>query len=160
MDEWQGFFAAQLGASATLSGLILVGVSINLSKILSVPRLSDRALEALCLMLTVLIVSLLLLVPGQPVRLLGVEVLISGMLAWATVTVIDVSIWRSIEDRYRRLVLVQLALNQLSLVPYVIAGITIMLQGLVGLYWLVPAMLFSFIKAIVDSWVLLVEIDR
>jgi modulator of FtsH protease len=45
-------------------------------------------------------------------------------------------------------------------VPYAIAGITIMLQGLAGLYWLVPAMLFSFIKAIVDSWVLLVEIDR
>lgn len=43
MDEWQGFFAAVLGASAALSGLLLVGVSINLSKILSVARLPDRA---------------------------------------------------------------------------------------------------------------------
>ncbi len=29
-----------------------------------------------------------------------------------------------------------------------------------GLYWLAPALLVSFAKAILDSWVLLVEIDR
>jgi len=32
--------------------------------------------------------------------------------------------------------------------------------GTIGLYGLVPAVLFSFLKAIADSWVLLVEINR
>lgn len=32
--------------------------------------------------------------------------------------------------------------------------------GLSGLYWLVPAILISMIKAAVDAWVLLVEINR
>jgi modulator of FtsH protease len=160
MDAWQGFFAAQLGASATLSGLILVGVSINLNKILSDPRLPNRAIVALLLLITVLIVSSLLLVPGQPVHLVGLEVLIIGLLTWTIVTAIDVRTWKAAKASYNRLVFVQLAMDQFSLVPYTIAGITIMLQGLIGLYWLVPAILFSFVKAIVDSWVLLVEIDR
>jgi modulator of FtsH protease len=160
MDEWQGFFAAQLGASATLSGLILVGVSINLTKILSDPKLPNRAIVALVLLLTVLIVSSLLLVPGQSVRLVGIEVLIIGLFSWTIVTGIDVRTWKAVKDRYNHLVFVQLAMDQLSLVPYTIAGITIVLQGFIGFYWLVPAVLFSFIKAIVDSWVLLVEIDR
>jgi modulator of FtsH protease len=160
MDEWQGFFAAEAGASAALSGLILVGVSINLNKILSVPRLTNRALQALLLLLTVLIVSSLLLVPGQPARLVGIEMVLIGLFAWTVITTIEVRNWRSVEARFRRLTLISLAINQLSLVPYSIAGITIMLWGFLGLYWLVPAMLFSFIKAIVDSWVLLVEIDR
>ena len=33
-------------------------------------------------------------------------------------------------------------------------------HGFVGLYWLIPGILFSFIKALVDAWVLLVEIHR
>lgn len=160
MDAWQGFFAAQLGASATLSGLILVGVSINLSKILSAPRLANRAMEALLLLVTVLIVSSLLLVPGQPLTLVGMEVLIIGLLTWTTITVMDVRTWQGAEESYRRLALLQMVMDQMALAPYIIAGITIMLQGLTGLYWLVPAILFSFVKAILDSWVLLVEIDR
>jgi modulator of FtsH protease len=160
MDEWQGFFAAMVGASAALSGLLLVGVSINLSKILASSRLPNRALAALMLLVAVLIVSSLMLVPEQPVFLIGVEVLIIGLLAWAAISIIDVRAWRRAETDYRRLSLLQLALNQFSLAPYIIAGIMILRGDFAGLYWLVPAMLFSFVKAILDSWVLLVEIDR
>jgi modulator of FtsH protease len=44
--------------------------------------------------------------------------------------------------------------------PYVIAGIFVLVGVPNGLYWLVPAAIFSFIKAILDTWVLLVEINR
>ncbi len=37
---------------------------------------------------------------------------------------------------------------------------TLLISGVGGLYWLVPAAIFSFIKAILDAWVLLVEINR
>jgi modulator of FtsH protease len=87
-------------------------------------------------------------------------VLIIGLLAWAAISIIDVRAWRRAETDYRRLSLLQLALNQFLLAPYTIAGIMILRGDFAGLYWLVPAMLFSFVKAILDSWVLLVEIDR
>jgi len=57
MDQWQSFFVAEAGASAALTGLVFVGVSINLSRILSFPKLPSRAFGALLLLLTILISS-------------------------------------------------------------------------------------------------------
>ena len=53
-----------------------------------------------------------------------------------------------------------LVLSQIATVPYIIGGIVISTAGAVGLYRIVPAVIFSFLKAIVDAWVLLVEINR
>jgi modulator of FtsH protease len=38
--------------------------------------------------------------------------------------------------------------------------VVILAAGAVGLYWVVAAIILSFLKAIVDAWVLLVEINR
>jgi len=38
--------------------------------------------------------------------------------------------------------------------------VVVLTVGDVGLYWIVPAVIFSFLKAIIDAWVLLVEINR
>ena len=51
MDQWVNFFFAEVGASAALTGLVFVGVSINLKRILSLPKLPNRALEAPVLLL-------------------------------------------------------------------------------------------------------------
>ena len=53
-----------------------------------------------------------------------------------------------------------MTLTQAAHFPYIIAGILTISIGDVGKYLVVPEMLFSFIKAIADSWVLLVEINR
>lgn len=160
MSGWENFFIAEVGASATLAGLIFVGVSINLARILSLPRLPSRALLALMVLIAVLIVSSLLLVPGQPLPLIGSEVLLVGIVIWTLVTVLDVRILRATESRYRRSFIFNMVLSQFATLPYIIAGIAILLSGAPGLYWLVPAIIFSFLKAILDAWVLLVEINR
>jgi len=55
---------------------------------------------------------------------------------------------------------INMMLSQLAALLYVIASIILLVVGANGLYWLVPAVIFSFIKAILDAWVLLVEINR
>ena len=67
MDEWHDFFLAQAGAAGVLTGLVFVGASINLQKILSQPGsgLPGRAADALILLVAVLTASVLLLVPGR-----------------------------------------------------------------------------------------------
>jgi hypothetical protein len=47
-NNWHDFFLAQAGAAGVLTGLVFVGVSINLEKILSDPTsgLAGRAGEA------------------------------------------------------------------------------------------------------------------
>jgi hypothetical protein len=160
MIGWENFFMAEVGASAALTGLLFVGVSINLTRIISLPGLPNRALLALILLLTILIVCSLLLVPGQTLTFVGIEVLVVGVVVWTIATTLDVSILRKKEPEYRLQYMVNMALSQFAVLPYVIAGIIVLTRGADGLYWIVPAIVVSFIKAILDAWVLLVEINR
>jgi hypothetical protein len=160
MNEWQNFFIAQAGAAAALAGLIFVGVSINLTRILSLSRLPDRALLPLILLVTILILSSLLPVPGQPVFQVGLEVLGLGSLVWITTTRIDLGIMRNTDLPYRRKFILNMVITQLAVLPYPVAGIVLVTGNINGLYGVVAGILFSFIKAVLDAWVLLIEINR
>ena len=160
MNGWENFFIAEVGASAALLGLIFVGVSINLTRIISIPGLPNRALLALIILLAILVVSSLLLVPRQIVMLVGIEVLVAGLIIWSIATMLDVTILQKKEPQYRLPYVLNMALTQFAVLPYVVAGIIVLTRGAGGLYWLVPAIVISFIKAILDAWVLLVEINR
>ena len=83
MGDWHDFFVAEAGAAGVLTGLVFVGVSMNLERILSKPgsSLTGRAAEALILLVAVLTASSLLLVPGQGRGLVGHEVLVVGIAA-------------------------------------------------------------------------------
>jgi hypothetical protein len=94
MSGWESFFVAQVSASAAVAGLVFVGVSINLDKILKYAGLPGRALEALVVLILVLVVSTLMLVPGQSTILIGAELLGAGLLAWIWVIVLDaLALW-------------------------------------------------------------------
>src|ERR1700691_2980763 len=84
MDEiaagWANFFVAEVGAAAALSGLIIVAISINLQRILSFPQLPGRAAEMLILLVGALTACSLALMPGQPLKVLGAEILGAGLL--------------------------------------------------------------------------------
>jgi hypothetical protein len=47
ISEWNTLLSVRAGAAATLTGLVFVAVSINLSKILTFPGLPGRAAESL-----------------------------------------------------------------------------------------------------------------
>lgn len=151
---------AQVGAAASLAGLLFVGVSLNMSKILALRGLPERALGALVLLVTILIIASLELVPAQPEGVMGIEIVLIGLVAWAAATSTDIKSMRATEEKYRRLYFNNAVLDQAAVVPYLIAGILIVAGHADGVYFLVPAMLFSFVKAIMEAWVLLVEINR
>jgi hypothetical protein len=54
----------------------------------------------------------------------------------------------------------RVALGQIATLPLVVAGISVLVGGLEGLYWLVAGMVFSTLVALFEAWVLLVEINR
>ncbi len=157
MQEWNDLFA---GAAAALTGLIFVGVSISLTKILSFPTLPNRALVSLILLLSILTFSILLLVPRKNANLIGWELSIIGIIVWFFVTRIDIKIYRANEQQYKRRYLLNTLFNQLAIIPYIIGGLCILFNSKAGFYWVVPAFILSFIKSVLDAWVLLVEINR
>jgi len=65
MPEWTDFFVAEVGASAALAGLVIVAISINLTRIISYPWLPGRAAETLVAPTGVLVTSSYMLVPHQ-----------------------------------------------------------------------------------------------
>ena len=165
MGDWHDFFLAAAGAAAVLAGLVFVGVSINLDMIMSNPTygLAGRALEALGLLVAVLIVTMLLLVPAQGMVLAGAEVLAVGVLDWAAVVIIQVLVlrnWQLLEPAFRWHFVPRVVLCQVATLPIVAAGVGVMGWSVGGLYWLVVGVVLSFLVAVGDAWVLLVEIHR
>jgi hypothetical protein len=63
--EWAIFFSAELAALATLTGLVVVAISINLPRILSYAHLPTRAGEALIGPVGAIIVTSLVLIPSR-----------------------------------------------------------------------------------------------
>jgi len=160
LQHWHDFFVATAGAAAALTGLIFVGVSINITRILSLPKLPDRALLSLILLLNILVISMLMLIPGQSAFLVSMELAFIAAAVYSQITKMDINIYRGTGIAYQRQYRVSLIFNQVSMLPYLVSAVTVFQCGLSGICWLVPAIIISFIKAVVDAWVLLVEINR
>jgi len=160
INEWHDFFVVTGGAAAALTGLIFVGVSLNLTKILSFTSLPNRALLSLVLLLNILITSILFLIPAQTNLILGTEVLIIGITLYAVIIRLDISNYKSTPEKYKKQYRMHIFVDQFAGLPYLLCGLAILYWGEKGIYMIVPGILFSFFKAAFDAWVLLIEINR
>lgn len=160
LTGWDDFFTAQVGASAALAGLLFVGVSLNMAKIVAYPGQANRALQALITLVSILLVSSLFLVPGQSIQLLGVETLVVGSATWISKTYLGSRYLKVVEKKYHYLYIPELAIGEVAALLYLFAGVAMLATAPFGVYLIVPAVLVSFIIAIWDAWVLLVEINR
>ena len=68
--------------------------------------------------------------------------------------------WRSLEPHLRLAFVARVVLGQVATLPFVAAGLAVLGRGVGGLYWLVASVVLSFLVAVADAWVLLVEIHR
>jgi modulator of FtsH protease len=80
IDQWQNFGVLVGGASAALTGLLFVAVSLNLGRIAASPLLREAAAKTLIVLLTPLLIAILLAIPGQATWVLGVELIAIGLL--------------------------------------------------------------------------------
>jgi hypothetical protein len=160
-EGWGELFLAEAGASAALGGLLFVAVSINLERIIALRSLPGAALGAIVLLVAVLMVSTFALVPSQPRWVLGAEVLVVGIAAWSILTAIWIRALRApIPNQPRFVPVISVVVTQAATLPVVVAGVSLLVGAGGGLYWLVPGVAFSLVVAVVNAWVLLVEVVR
>ena len=157
---WHAFAAAMTGANAALAGLVFVAVSINIRRILGVPRLPGRAGETVILFLGALCECALVLIPHQPVTALGVELLTTGILASAVLGAIVLPALGAPARQPLSWQLTRLITGLTATAPVILAGCSVIGWIPGGLYWLAVGVLCAVITASANAWVLLVEVVR
>jgi hypothetical protein len=158
--RWTSFFSTEASASAALTGLLFVAVSINLPHIIANRLLTARAVKALLTVIGILLAATLCLVPAQPGNVLGTELTVLGVFIWIGITLAErrSSHGNPYVGKLQQIFLAAVA--QCSALPLIAAGVSLILNRDGGLYWLVAGVLISFLAVFLDAWVLLIEILR
>ena len=156
--EWHELLVASAGAAAALAGLVFVAVSINVERILHLEGLPERALQTVLLLLGAVIVSLFGLIP-QSTAALGVVLLATGL---ALTGFFAATSRTTLKDTrgHSGWLLSRLVATVPGYVPYVVAGVSLLVEAGGGLRWLAAGIIGALIGAVVNAWELLVEILR
>ena len=83
-----------------------------------------------------------------------------GLSAWMAAVALDRRMFKATPRQFRWSMARNIALSQLSVFVYVIAGSVLLTDNVSGLYWLVPGFMLSILKVLWDAWILLIEINR
>jgi modulator of FtsH protease len=158
-EQWHDMFVAMAGAAAALTGLIFVAVSINLEQVLKYPALPPRAVETLSILIGLLGLSVFVLIPGQSLTALGAEILVLGLVTGAVLLAKRIRLPRAAGQPLTWTV-TPVAVILAATLPMAAAGISVLVRGGGGLYWLVAALVLGFAGAVFNAWILLVEIHR
>ena len=158
VEAWHDLCVAAAGAAAALAGLVFVAVSINVERILQYSWLPSRALRTVLLLIGIVIACVFALAP-QSADALGVELLVLGAVF---ATVLLRSALRHPGDRsVTGAGTFQQSLPELiGTVPFAIAGLTLLIGSGGGLYWMLAGIVCATLGAVLNAWVLLVEILR
>jgi hypothetical protein len=161
MDQWNNFFSSVASAAATLTGLIFVGVSMSLVRILSIPKMASRALGALILLLNVWVISVLCILPQQDSVFHGIQILVFGIITWIITLILSLAMLKKIDIIYKKYATFNLLFNQVAVIPFIVGGILIITVDVAtGIRWVIFAVIASVVKAVIDAWVLLIEIHK
>jgi hypothetical protein len=137
---------------------VVVAISINIQRILGYPGLPERGLVTLLLLLGVLVVSLLLLEPGLSRTTVGIELLVEGLLI--TVTVVVLTLKSRPRDQEESFIVSALVLAGIGTLPFVVAGVSFLAESGGGMSWVLTGFISAIVGAMINAWVLLVEILR
>lgn len=161
LETSSDFFVATAGAAAALAGLLIVAMSVSVDKIIAIPGMTSRAATAIGLLIATTVISLAGLI-DQPSWAFGVEGLVFAVAAFALA--VD-SMIRVVRGRGTSSLGAALFKSAIGVVPAILFGVgaVCVLCGGGGVgapTWIGIGALFAIIVAVLNAWVLLVEIKR
>ena len=160
--DWTSFYLMVGGAAAALTGLIFVAITIHTRPIMSDIIHRDRAWSSIAILAAQVTIAAAVLVPAQPVRLLGLEVALIGTY-WIYRTLRALrDLGPSMRAQVRPSVRwqVEWAFWIVWVAAFVGAAIALLVDsGAVGFPLLALAMVGMIAFAIWNAWVLISEVS-
>jgi hypothetical protein len=162
-EGWGDLFVCAGGATAALSGLIFVSLSVNLRTLLDTDNsdgrnlLTGRAMEALAALLTVLVISIVALTPGISRGALAAFILFTA--AGSTVSPVRAAQASRGLGRPGIPMLLRLG-TAIALTLTLLASGTTLAAGSGGQPEQAAAFVVAIALAAINAWVLLVEVMR
>ena len=135
-----------------LIGLLFVALSINRAVVEAQPHLGGQARQAIYALASILVVSLLVLIPDQSTAALGVELLIGALLNLLLAVPRQVRRLRTMTAAERRTAALLVAVFDGAMLLIVAGGVALTADFNSGLYFLVPAVIALALLAIANSW--------
>jgi hypothetical protein len=159
LDGWSEFNVAMVGATAALTGLVIVAASVNIGEIVKTATIPARLAAAIAGLVLALSASALALIPGLTVAAYAIVlgVLAVGTGAFGVHAAVVIVRDRSPEARARFL---KSALGFLPVAYYAAAAVVVVPAPAAGLLLAAAACILSVATAVVISWVALVEVLR
>ncbi|MEU7827103.1 hypothetical protein [Catellatospora sp. NPDC049111] len=155
--EWANFGIVAGTAAATLTGLLFVAVTLRIESIVTTSDLRYRAAQTLSLFITALTLSMLLVIPGQPLAVLGAEIIAVAAVGGTALAVFDRRASRAArpDSLARTIDSVSLSLTAVTLVA--VSGVACAAGRQWGLYVLVPGVIAALFSGVVNAWLFLVR---
>lgn len=163
LANWHDYFVTVAQVSATLAGLLFVGVTISLNHMLQGRGYLYRAWAAMFLQFEALLTGLFALIPSQSLNWLGAELIATGVGILGAIRLFghyfpDDGSSVVLGSKGARLVRGTL-LHIATLLPAV-SGVLLILHWHGALYCLVPAEVICLYLSFGNAWVFAVEIPR
>jgi len=155
-EAWRDFAVTTGGLAGALTGLLFVAVSLHGGALAKSLALRSRAAQTLVLFMTPAISAIVLVAP-QPGAALGAELLAVAAACGAALLVLDRRAGQEPSSgvaRYIQLV----SPNLVTAVLFAIAGLSFLIKGGGGLYWMIPAVLAGLIGGVINAWLFLVRL--
>jgi hypothetical protein len=152
---WHDFGVTIGSLAGALTGLLFVAVSIKSDMLAKSRSLSSRAAQTLVLFMSSALAAIVLVAP-QPGDALGGELVALAVVSGVVLYILDRRGGRDQTSRVARYI-ERASPNAITQVLFGIAGITFLVTAGGGLYWLIPAAVFSLVGGVINAWLFLVR---
>ncbi|WP_432838337.1 hypothetical protein [Dactylosporangium sp. CA-092794] len=160
MESWDTFAVVVGGAAAALLGLLFVAISIRLNVVAASTELRNRAAQTLVLFGSALVTAILLALPGQPLIVFGVELMIVGALAGVGLLLLDRRAGRAPTTQPISRILDTVSPNTITSLLFIAAGLVLVLGISAGLYVMVAPILTAFVGGVASAWLFMTRVEE